>query len=98
MSSRGLRHRRRLILIMSVTGVLLTYERQISWWADTRHYSTQPPQPDAPRRSISSLIVGVHEAEPRGTFTTMTVRAIRSRPSRLPRQIARSTSIGTPAT
>ena len=64
-----------VILIMSVTGVLLTYERQISWWTDTRHYSIQPPQPDAPRRSISSLIVGVHEAEPRGTFTTMTVRA-----------------------
>jgi uncharacterized iron-regulated membrane protein len=64
-----------VILIMSVTGVLLTYERQISWWADTRHYSIQPPHPDAPRRSIESLIVGVHEAEPRGTFTTMTVRA-----------------------
>ena len=26
-----------VILIMSVTGALLTYERQISWWADTRH-------------------------------------------------------------
>ena len=32
-----------VILIMSVTGALLTYEKQIIAWADTRHYAVAPP-------------------------------------------------------
>ena len=32
-----------VILMMSVTGVLLTYERQILAWSDSRHYRAQPP-------------------------------------------------------
>ena len=40
-----------VILVMSVTGVLLTYERQITEWADG--HSVTPPAPNA-RRSASS--------------------------------------------
>jgi len=32
-----------VVLTMSVTGVLLAYERQIMAWADTRGYDTRPP-------------------------------------------------------
>ena len=32
-----------VILMMSVTGVLLTYERQIIAWADPRNYQVAPP-------------------------------------------------------
>jgi uncharacterized iron-regulated membrane protein len=32
-----------IILIMSATGVLLTYERQILAWADSEYRSTVPP-------------------------------------------------------
>ena len=31
-----------IVLVMSVTGVLLTYQRQMQWWADTRHYHSAP--------------------------------------------------------
>ena len=31
-----------VILIMSVTGVLLTYQRQITAWADIRGYRIEP--------------------------------------------------------
>ena len=27
-----------VILIMCVTGVALTYQKEMQWWADTRHY------------------------------------------------------------
>ncbi|HEY9284352.1 MAG TPA: PepSY-associated TM helix domain-containing protein, partial [Pyrinomonadaceae bacterium] len=37
-----------VILVMSVTGVLLTYERQIIAWADTRGYEVSPPGGAAP--------------------------------------------------
>ncbi|MEO7275883.1 MAG: PepSY-associated TM helix domain-containing protein, partial [Vicinamibacterales bacterium] len=32
-----------VILIMSVTGVLLTYQRQMTAWADMRTYRADPP-------------------------------------------------------
>jgi uncharacterized iron-regulated membrane protein len=31
-----------IILVMSVTGVALTYQRQMQYWADTRHYRADP--------------------------------------------------------
>ena len=65
-----------VILIMSVTGVLLTLPSGRSRGGPTRGTTLSSRHSrDAPRRSIENLIVGVHEAEPRGTFTTMTVRA-----------------------
>jgi uncharacterized iron-regulated membrane protein len=32
-----------VVLIMSVTGVLLTYQRQIIAWCDTHHRRREPP-------------------------------------------------------
>lgn len=62
-----------VILIMSVTGVLLTYERQIVAWAD-RGYRSAPPSPGAPRLSVETLVAKVREQRP-GMPATITLRS-----------------------
>ncbi len=45
-----------VVLVMSVTGVLLAYERQVTAWADTRGYHVAPParaRPACPSRLCS---------------------------------------------
>jgi uncharacterized iron-regulated membrane protein len=64
-----------VILIMSVTGGLLMYERQIIAWADTRAYKVAPPSAGASRLSIEAIVARLSEAEPRPAITTVTVRA-----------------------
>ncbi len=60
-----------VILLMCVTGVLLTYERQITYWADTRGYQVQPPSPNAQRLGVESLLAGVRAARPGATAVTL---------------------------
>jgi uncharacterized iron-regulated membrane protein len=55
-----------VILIMSVTGVLLTYESQIIRWADGYHVS--PPSPGAARMGIEALTQRVRDT--RGSWPT----------------------------
>lgn len=64
-----------IVLIMSVTGVLLTYERQITYWADTRDYSIAPPTPGAQRLSAEALLAGSREKLPDAEINTLTMRA-----------------------
>ncbi|MGB7923361.1 MAG: PepSY-associated TM helix domain-containing protein [Pyrinomonadaceae bacterium] len=45
-----------VVLVMSVTGVLLAYERQLTAWADTRGYTVAPPAPGASRLSVEALV------------------------------------------
>ena len=45
-----------VIFIMSVTGALLTYERQIIAWADTRQYRAAPSA-GASRLPMEAIIV-----------------------------------------
>ncbi len=52
-----------IILIMSVSGVLLTYERQMISSADLRAASTLPSNP-GPRRSIAELVGAARAALP----------------------------------
>lgn len=59
-----------VVLIMSVTGVLLTYEKQMVAWADSGHRAT-PPAPGAPRLPAETLIAKVREARPKAPLTTM---------------------------
>ncbi|MCC7044178.1 MAG: PepSY domain-containing protein [Acidobacteria bacterium] len=63
-----------VILIMSVTGVALTYQRQMQWWADTRHYEFAPPN-GADRRPATELVEAVRTWDPSGTPTAVTLRA-----------------------
>lgn len=45
-----------VVLIMSVTGVLLTYQKQMTLWADLRGVQAGPPAPGAVRLSPDSLL------------------------------------------
>lgn len=61
-----------VILVMSVTGVLLTYQRQIQAWADTRGYHVQP---SGQRLTIEQLLTKVADARPDLSPTTIVVRS-----------------------
>jgi uncharacterized iron-regulated membrane protein len=72
-----------VVLIMSVTGVLLTYEKQIIAWADTRNYQVAPPTPGASRLSVETLLARAGEALPGATVTSVTLRSDGSEPAAL---------------
>lgn len=60
-----------IILTMCVTGVLLAYERQITYWADTRGYQVQPPSPAAARQGVETLLANVRAVRPGATAVTL---------------------------
>ena len=63
-----------VILIMCVTGVLLSYEKQITSWADTRGYRAAPPTPETQHLPVETLITKAREA--RGaTPTAVTLKS-----------------------
>ena len=64
-----------VILIMCVTGVLLTYEKAITLWVDTRDLAITAPVDASTRLSIEALMARVSAAEPSLTPTTLAVRA-----------------------
>ncbi len=45
-----------VILVMCVTGVLLSYEKQITSWADTRGYRSAPPSAEARHLPVEMLV------------------------------------------
>jgi len=57
-----------VILIMCVTGVLLSYEKQITSWADTRGYRSAPPTAGAQHLPVETLIAKARET--RGAMPT----------------------------
>ena len=59
-----------VILIMSVTGMLLAYERQLVRWADTRDYTVSRPSPDAAHLPVETLLARVRESHPAATAAT----------------------------
>jgi uncharacterized iron-regulated membrane protein len=63
-----------VILVMSATGMLLMYERQITEWADQRHDSASPPQGTA-RLPISTLVAKVLETDPGAKPSSITLQA-----------------------
>jgi uncharacterized iron-regulated membrane protein len=71
-----------VILIMSVTGALLTYQRQISTWADMRGYRSEPP-PEAKRLPADVLVSTLTETRPDLLPTTLVLRADRAAPASL---------------
>ena len=62
-----------VILLMSVTGVALTYERQMIAWADGA-YGPVPSTPDSRRLPVADLIDLARRVEGSGTPSTLTVR------------------------
>ncbi|MCP9495262.1 MAG: PepSY domain-containing protein [Pyrinomonadaceae bacterium MAG19_C2-C3] len=63
-----------VVLVMSVTGVLLTYERQFTRWANTRNYQVTQASESAARLPVATLIAGAREAKPTATAATVTLR------------------------
>jgi uncharacterized iron-regulated membrane protein len=61
-----------VVLMMSVTGVLLTYERQMLAWADRAHYADPPP--GAGRQSIEQMLAAVKARAPDFAPSTVTLR------------------------
>jgi len=62
-----------VILLMSLTGVLLTYERQILAWADSE-FRSLPPAADAKPLSVNTVVGRLRESHPELTFTGFTIR------------------------
>lgn len=62
-----------VIFVMSVTGVLLTYEKQMVAWANARSYEVTAPAPGAPRLGVEALLARVLTTEP-GSPTTVRLR------------------------
>jgi uncharacterized iron-regulated membrane protein len=69
-----------VVLIMSLTGIALTYQRQLQWWADTRHYRALPSQ-GAERLPASMLVEAAGRLNPDALATTLTLRADPSAPA-----------------
>jgi uncharacterized iron-regulated membrane protein len=69
-----------VVLIMSVTGVALTYEKQMLEWADRRAWSAPSPA-DATPLSPETLLARVREAQPGTAPISVTLRADRSAPA-----------------
>ena len=69
-----------VIFIMSITGALLAYEKQIVLWADTRGFDVAAPASGAPRLPLEALVARAQDAEPETVFTGITVRAGASTP------------------
>ena len=69
-----------VILIMSVTGVALTYEKQMLEWADRRAW-TAPSSADAQPLPPETLLARVATARPGAAPIGLTLRADRSAPA-----------------
>ena len=67
-----------LILLMSVTGVLLTYERQFVAWSDRAYRSM--PSAGATRLPLGILLQRIHEARPDLAPMAVTMAAAREAP------------------
>lgn len=70
-----------VVLIMSVTGVLLTYEKQMVAWADTRNYQVAPPSANATRLPVETLLAKARETQPGANLSTITLRADTKEPA-----------------
>ena len=69
-----------VILNMCVTGVLLTYEKQIISWTDTRGYRSAPPSGESTHLPVETLLTKAREA--RGANpTAVTLKSDRSAPA-----------------
>ena len=71
------------ILIMSATGVLLTYQRQIVEWYDTRDFRVDPPSPGTPSLRPDQLAAAARAERPDASITSLTRHADPSLPAEI---------------
>lgn len=70
-----------IILLMSATGVLLTYEKQITYWADTRNYQSSSPVAGASRLPVETLLAKARDAQPQSPVVSILQRADAAAPT-----------------
>jgi uncharacterized iron-regulated membrane protein len=63
-----------VVFIMSITGVILTYEKQMLAWSDRRAAAIERPAAGTPRVPIDTVIERVGLSVPAATVTTITRR------------------------
>ncbi len=78
-----------VIFIMSATGVLLTYQRQILEWYDTHDYRAAPPSPGTPHLRPDQIVAAVRAERPDAAISSITFHADPSVPAEV--GIGRST-------
>jgi uncharacterized iron-regulated membrane protein len=64
-----------IILVMSVTGVLLAFERQMVTFAERQTRTVQLPASGAPRLGLDVLVAKARETVPEGTPSSVTLSA-----------------------
>ena len=69
------------IFIMSATGVLLTYQRQILEWYDTHDYRAAPPSPETPRLRPDQIVAAVRAERPDAAISSITFHSDPSAPA-----------------
>ena len=62
-----------VILMMGVTGVVLTYEAQLNRWA-LREYRAEPPAPHVAPLGLDELVARVTGAQPAGLVTSVALK------------------------
>ena len=65
-----------VILVMSVTGVILTYERQLIAWSNS-HLRSTPPSDGAARMPVESLLQSARQQNPGLQITGLTIGSAR---------------------
>jgi uncharacterized iron-regulated membrane protein len=85
-----------IVLVMSVTGVMLTYERQILARAERGAYRSGPESATAPRLPPSDLLASAQAADPSAPAASLTMWADRQSPASV--QIAQRTIFVSPYT
>lgn len=68
-----------VILLMSATGVLLTYEKQMLAWSD-RSAAAAPPVAAARRLPVEDLIAAARASAPSGPITAVTISSTETAP------------------
>ncbi len=63
-----------VILIMSVTGVLLTFQSQIVDYANRDYATVHPPHPGAERLDLDAVLTAVRDVESEAAPTSVTIR------------------------
>ncbi|MXY98196.1 MAG: PepSY domain-containing protein [Gemmatimonadetes bacterium] len=63
-----------VILIMSVTGVLLTFQSQIVDYANRDYTTIHPPHPGAERLDLDAVLTAVRDVESEAAPTSVTIR------------------------
>lgn len=71
-----------VILVMCVTGVLLSFERQITSWADTQGYRSAPPNAETQHLPVETLIAKARETRGNNP-SSITLKADPSAPAEI---------------